>query len=443
MSSIALILKNNLKNISPGLGFILNKLPFEYRPGLSRTYRLRKHEIYEIDTINKKDFIFERMKKIVNYSYSNVKFYKDFYDEQGFSPTMLNDFDDIVKIPITNKSILNNYNLEDRSSQIRDRYLVNTGGSSGTPFCFYIQPDSIGHEWAHMHHIWKKLNYDYKDVKLVFGGRSNVKDLIDYDVVRNSFSIDLYSDYDVISNKLEFILTCHKIKFLHGYPSSIYEFALYCENSNPKLLQLLKKNLVGVFLGSEYPHLYYRETIEKVFDVRTISWYGHTERAVLAYERDRNFEYYPFLTYGYSEAIKNLEDEYDLVSTSYYNFASPLIRYNTNDLINEPKFEDGILCSFQILNGRNGEFVTDINNNKINLTALIFGRHHELFNYIKFIQVKQLSAGLLQIFFVSDMLDEESASNLFDKRNLNFKLIFKKINEPIRTVSGKINLLIK
>src|SRR5690606_29477513 len=145
----------------------------------------------------------------------------------------------------------------------------------------------------------------------------------------------------------------------------------YCQNEDPELQALLTKQLKGVFFGSEYPHFHYRETIESVFEVETVSWYGHTERAVLAYENTEKFVYEPFPTYGFAEALKMDEETYQLVATSYYNFASPLIRYNTNDVISEPLVEGGILKRFKITKGREGEYVLDHNSKKINLTGLI------------------------------------------------------------------------
>lgn len=441
--NIGIFLKNNLKSIPPNIGVFINRIPYERRPGLGKVYRKRVKEIAEIDLLDKKEFVFKRINIIVDYAYANIKFYKDYYDKLGFHPNQLKSFEDLEKIPIINKSILNQYKLEDRSFPIKDRYVVNTGGTSGSPFGFYIQSDSMGHEWAHMHTIWKKLNYKPSDLKVVFGGRSDIKDLIEYDVVRNHFAIDIYADYDKVCNKLKKILKKHTIKYLHGYPSSIYDFAVYCENNNEEIVSLLKKTLKGTFLGSEYPHKHYRDKIESVFGIKTISWYGHTERAVLAYEKKCPFEYFPFLTYGFAETIKNKNGENELISTSYYNYASPLIRYNTEDLIEHPKFDKGLLESFQILNGRSGEFVTDFNGKKINLTALIFGRHHELFNFCKFIQVKQITLGILEIYFVSNSIDEAEAAKLFDQSNLNFEISFKKIAEPFRSLSGKISLLIK
>ena len=443
--SIAIFLKNNLKSIPPSIGEIINMIPYAKRPGIGSVYRLRKKEIHDFDLFSreqKQEFIYKRMKHLVEYAYKEVLFYKEYYNQKGFHPDHLKSFEDIQLIPIVDKGILSSYDIEKRSVKINGRYIVNTGGSSGTPFSLYIQPDSMGHEWAHMHHIWGKLNFKVSDLKIVFGGRSDLKKVVEYDVVRNHFAIDIYSDYKPVAVELKKILKKHTIKYLHGYPTSIYDFAVFCEKEDYELQQLLSANLKGVFLGSEYPHEHYRNVIEKVFNVKTISWYGHTERAVLSYEKTDKFTYEPFGTYGFTEAIK-FKDEYQLVGTSYYNFATPLIRYNTNDIIADVKATDGILKSFKITKGREGEFVIDKNNKNINLTGLVFGRHHEIFNHSKFIQVKQVKAGEIEVHFVSDSISEEEAIKLFDQRNLELDVAFVKRSAPMRTTSGKVNLLIK
>lgn len=444
--NIAIFIRDNLKAIPPSIGKVINYIPYSLRPGIGETYRTRKSEIVSLKKSNAKEkqkFVFCKVKKLVDFAFHNVRFYKEYYDDCGYHPDMLKSFSDIDKIPIITKALLNSCSLEQRSYPIDGRYIVNTGGSSGTPFGFYIEPSSMGHEWAHMHTIWEKLGYKSSDLKIVFGGRSDVKDLVEYDVVRNHFAIDIYASYQEVGARLKKYIQRYKIKYLHGYPSSIYDFAVYCEKFDRELIDLLRKNLKGAFLGSEYPHRHYRETIERVFGIPTISWYGHTERAVLAYEREEQFHYEPFLSYGFAESIANKSGEFELIGTSYYNYASPLIRYNTEDIIESPKMQDGILNSFQVLKGRSGEFVIDKDGKNVNLTGLIFGRHHELFNVSKFIQVRQIEKGKIEIYFVSDSTDEESASKLFDRTNLNFDLWFKKVGEPIRSAAGKVGLLIK
>lgn len=442
---LAVFLKNNLKNIPVSIGKKINLIPYTKRPGIGTIYSSRKLDINEVSNFSvseKQKFVLNRFISLLTFSYENIKFYKEFYDKNEFHPSQIKSFDDIQKIPIITKSILNEYNIEDRSFQRPGRYIVNTGGSSGNPFGFYIEPTSMGHEWAHMHSIWEKLGYKPADLKIVFGGRSDVKECVEYDVVRNHFAVDIYADYKKIAEKLKIILKKHPVKYLHGYPSSIYDFAVFCEEHDQELRTLLSEQLIGAFLGSEYPHKHYRKKIESVFGIKTISWYGHTERAVLAYEKDKQFEYSPFLTYGFGEAIKNKDENFELISTSYYNFASPLIRYNTEDIIEEPIISNGILDCFKIIKGREGEFVVDKTGKKINLTGLIFGRHHEIFNYAKFIQVKQIREGIIEIHYVSE-ISVFDAKKYFDAENLNFDIKFVKKTEATKSISGKISLLIK
>lgn len=443
--SIALFLKNNLKNIPASIGRIINRIPYAKRPGIGSVYKLRKEEIDEFSLFapkQKKDFTLKRMKALVIYAYDNINFYKEYYDSQGYHPSDLKSFEDINKIPIVDKAILNRYDIEKRSAPVKGRYIVNTGGSSGTPFSFYIEPSSMGHEWAHMHHIWENLGFKASDLKIVFGGRSDLKKVVEYDVVRNHFAIDIYADYKLVAKELKKVLRKHTIKYLHGYPTSIYDFAIFCKDQDHELQHMLSANLKGVFLGSEYPHEHYRNAIEEIFKVETISWYGHTERAVLAYEKNEKFVYEPFGTYGFTETLK-VGDDYQLIGTSFYNFATPLIRYNTNDIISNIESEEGILKSFKVTKGREGEFIIDKNNKNINLTGLIFGRHHEIFNHSKFIQVKQVDVGKMEVHFVSDSISEEEATELFDQRNLQIDITFVKRLEPVRSPSGKVNLLIK
>src|SRR5690554_5500815 len=157
--SIAVFLKNNLKNIPASIGKQINKIPYDVRPGIGKIYTQRKQEISQIERIDQKKFVYEKVKALVDHSYNNIKFYKEYYDKNNFHPSQLMSFDDIVKIPVITKAILNEYPLEDRSFPVPGRYIVNTGGSSGTPFGFYIEPSSMGHEWAHMHTIWENLRY--------------------------------------------------------------------------------------------------------------------------------------------------------------------------------------------------------------------------------------------------------------------------------------------
>ena len=175
----------------------------------------------------------------------------------------------------------------------------------------------------------------------------------------------------------------------------------------------------------------------------SVSWYGHTERAVLAHEKDKQYIYSPFLSYGFAEAIKNQNDDFSLVATSYYNYASPLIRYDTSDLI-DPNIQDGLLVDFKISSGRNGEYVLDRYSNKIYLTALIFGRHHSIFDYVQHVQVKQNEVGKVTFYISSNHnYSYEFLIDKMDLSNVDLDFSFEIIQSPIKTAAAKVPLLIK
>ena len=445
-SKLIKVLKQNDIKMPIWLGEMISKIPYSYRPMVGSTYKQRTKELTiwdKLDVNERKQFIFKRMYNLVDYAVSEIPFYKEIYKKFGFKLQHLNSFDDINSIPVIDKSILLQFPIEERSNLNKPNFLVNTGGSSGHTLSFYVQPSSIGNEWAHIHNMWGMLGFKHSNLRLCIVGRSSVKNGVDYEFARHMLSLDMYQSFDKTAPKLKQLLKKSPCYYLHGYPSVLSEFANYCE-SDVELLNLLKNSLKGAFLSSEYPFSFYRDKIESVFGIASQSFYGHTERCVMAYETSEKFKFKPYQTYGYAEAIKNGEGKYDLVGTSYYNMASPLIRYNTQDLIEKPIWDEGILDSFSIKEGRSGQFILDKEGNKISLTGLVMGRHHDIFDYCSHIQIQQNIIGSALVLYVPKQECElENPENLFDVSNVNIDFTFKRISEPIRTVSGKINLLVK
>src|SRR5690554_4903291 len=73
----------------------------------------------------------ERLKKIVNYAYENVPFYKKKYDQAGFNPDSIKTLDDIRRIPFTVKDDLRENYPYDLSAVHSDK-LARIHASSGT-----------------------------------------------------------------------------------------------------------------------------------------------------------------------------------------------------------------------------------------------------------------------------------------------------------------------
>lgn len=422
----------------------IGQLPDKVYYLLTHSYINEKNEIKafeNLDLLHQQRFVYDNIKRNIEHAYLKIPFYRDFYDKNNFKPTDLKSFNDIKRIPIINKSILLEYPLAQRSYHMINSVKVNTGGSSGHTLDFFKDKITrLNHEKTHMDTIWEKLGYKKSDLKLVMVGANTVQDGVDFCFRTNSLRLDTYNEFSKNARKLYYLSEKYPIKYLHGYPSIVYEFAVYCEEHDQILREILRKSLKGAFLGSEYPHPHFRDKIEQVFDIETVSWYGHTEGALLAWEKDEKFRYYPFLTYGFAE----VSDEGHLLATTYYNNASPFIRYDTEDTVSEAEMRDGFLISFNLYEGRSGEYIKDSNEKKISLTALIFGRHHRLFDYCSYIQICQKFSGEAVVLYVPKEENLKfNPSPYFDSSNLHMKFTFRKLNNPVRTRSGKINLLVK
>lgn len=433
--------KKNLTSLPYFIGRPISYIPYEFRPGIAPVYRERKAEIcalQEYDSLAKQKFVVDRVRNVAIHACENIPFYRDIYKKAGFDPREIRALADISAIPVITKSILQEVPIEYRSYSGKGRSLVNTGGSSGQPLEFFIEQSSVGHEWAHMHHIWSGLGFRQHHLKVVFGGRSDLKKTAQYDSARHQINVNIYSGWSDVASALSKVYERLKPSYLHGYPSSIFDFILWLHENEHPLLGVMRESVKGIFLGSEFPSPRLREQVENLLKCKSVSWYGHTERSVLAYESDGYGTYYPFLTYGYAE-----ECDGRLICTSYYNRASPLIRYDTGDFI-EPEKEGGLLLSFKISQGREGEFIVDSQGNKVFLTALIFGRHHELFNHARHVQVYQPSPGRAKILVTPrGELNIDDAEKFFDSSNVKVEFEFVVISKPVRTAAGKVPLLVK
>jgi len=449
MSGIFPFIKKSLQEIPYPLGTALAYWRYGWRPGIGFEYSKKRRDlnVFEgADLEQQKQFIFEKIKASLAAA-AKLPFYREAWASANVRLDDIDGFEDLNKLPIISKEQLREVELSDRSRSVLGRYVANTGGTSGSPLGFYITPKLIPNEWAHMHRIWEKLGYRAHDLKLVISGRNLGTSPVAYDGLRHSLVVNIYAPFDEVCDGLRKWIVDKKLAYLHGYPSAVAEFGLQLAEFAPDLLGRLRGDLKGAFLGSEYPAPLYRQTIEDIFEVGSVSWYGHTERCVLAWERDEPYIYSPFHTYGFAEAIwDGALSSWRLVATSYGNYACPFVRYDTGDLIEPVDHEEGLLRSFRIKEGRVGDFVTDKQGHRISLTGLIFGRHHKVFEFATHVQVQQKTAGDLTVFvamregFSDSKVNNHSLRDYMDLDNLNLDIQVVSVEKPFRTSAGKVPL---
>lgn len=398
----------------------------------------------------KKEYILKKMTTLVTHAYQHIDFYRKFYKEKQFHPSFLKEFADINKIPEVKKQDFKNVSLAKRSDKKIPSAKCSSGGTSGQPFQFMLdQKTSASREWAHMEVVWKSADYYRNSLRLRFHGRDLGERKIEFSAILGEISINIWADPDDIAKELKKHLCFDFVSFIHGYPGIIYEITRRWESKSPWLIDKLSKQIKGILLSSEYPTKNHREYLESIYNAKSVSWYGHSEMAVLAYEKEKQYIYEPFVTYGFAEAT-NYPDGVHLISTGWDNLSHPFIRYDTGDLI-EPICKEGLMHAFKIKEGRASEYIIDKFGRKISLTGLIFGRHHEdikhsknLFTFADFIQISQEQVGKAIIYIITN--NENIASDvisLFKYSDIDIDFTFEVREKPFRTALGKTPLLVQ
>lgn len=389
--------------------------------------------------------VFQRLRMLLEDAVVHIPFYKAFYREHGFSPAEVNSLADWHKVPIVTKKDFQRFDLEARCRAGVGGTVCNTGGTSGAPLAFRLPRQASAVEWAHMHTLWRARGYRGSHVKLRFGGAYR-KDCaaLWYHPKHNEFIVNANSSMAEVLEAVLGLWPTHTVRWLHGYPSLIAEFAHALEAVPERRAAVFRQQLYGVLLSSEYPAPVYREPINRILTTCVVSWYGHSEMAVLAGETAQGI-YQSLPTYGYAEAVaQDGERASRLVCSSLHNRVHPFIRYDTGDLI-EPMTQVGTSLAFKIAEGRVGDFIEDRARRRLALTSIIFGRHHPAFDDLLHLQIRQEAAGRISLLVVprDACAAADTFRSGFDFSGLDLDWDVLLIPAPVRTPAGKIKLKVE
>lgn len=307
-----------------------------------------------------------RLKLLITHSYETVPFYTKKYKALGIVPSDIKSLDDLSILPIITKEELRSNKLDHFSigTPPKSYYVSFSSGSTGEPFEYRISKPALSFTKAAAIRawIWNGYNLGDKYIKISMHPRKSIIKRIQ-DIMNRSLllaSNDLSPD--VFRVFLDEIMRFDPI-ILRGYPVPVLFLAnlikeQQCEFKKGSLLAI---NTTGSTLFDDT-----RETIESAFSVNIFDSYSC--------EAGANFtqcplcgSYHPGEEYAISEFVADSYTEYDSdralrhITTDLYNFASPFIRYDTQDYI--VPYEDGqVQCSrpfksIQKIKGRDGDIL--------------------------------------------------------------------------------------
>lgn len=281
------------------------------------------------------------LKNLLDYSTSNIEYYRRIFDLYAIDTNKITNIDDIRNIPVLEKENIRNNVIDLIDKNIKTGQLVklNTSGTTGKSLAIYVDLDSRRKAYAYFtrYHSWAGLTNSRNNVTL--GGRAIVpqeqksKIFWRYNAAMNNH---LFSTYHMSDENLPYYV--EKIikirpKFIEAYPSAIYVLAKYMENNG-----ITGINPRAVLTSGETLFDYQRKIVERVFKCKVFDQYGCTEQALFVSQCEKG-TYHVHPEYG---IVELLDDDNlpivvagqpgKVVCTSFMNKAMPLIRYNLGDI---------------------------------------------------------------------------------------------------------------
>lgn len=343
-----------------------------------------------------------RVREVVAHAYTTTKGYREIYDAAGLKPQDIRGVDDLRHLPFVTKEILRD-RLEDFSSSAVStsrRLYRTTGGSTGIPFGFYLTEDNIGRELAFLHLAWRRAGWDPSETSALLRGAfiGTEKGFWEYDSFLRELRLSSYYLSESTYSAYKALILKKGPAVLQAYPSAAHLLSdLVLQNGDAGIFPFRR-----LFLGSENLYDWQREIISRAFPGATIySWYGHAEQVLFApaCEHSSYLHLDPF--YGAAQILTAEGEEAgaggtgELVGTSFWNVATPFIRYRTMDIARRGPdrcAKCGRACQLlEQIEGRLQEFIVTGSGRFISMTAI--NMHSNIFDHVRQFQFHQQEKG--------------------------------------------------
>lgn len=302
---------------------------------LERTQFLSPEEI--------RDLQFRRLGKLLRASYEFCPFYKKRWDEHGFHPDQIKTLDDTHLIPMVSKRDVQLHADEMiRTDKTKADLVRNmTGGSTGEPVVFYMDPERVTTRAASTirHDRWAGI--DVCTLKGALWGHPRESRSIGK-TAWNAFTerwiyrwviLDTSSLDESKMRKFVDTLNRERPRSFITYANSMYLFARFMESRGLKL----GYTPVSIVSTAEVLEESRRETIERVLGCPVFNRYGSRETSVIASECDRHDGMHVNAEALLVETVKDGKQVApgelgEVVITDLLNYGMPLIRYRIRDV---------------------------------------------------------------------------------------------------------------
>ena len=281
----------------------------------------------------------KKVQDIVVYAYANVPFYRDLYDKHNIDISAIKTTEDLVKLPLVDKSALTSGmgGLSTEQAAVSDEKLfIKTSGSTGMPMSFMCDREQLNRRWAAWMRLleWTGWQWGNKEIRFWFEFASTVKnpekEAFDAYLSNRHFhefdkldEEELKSFCELIKDKEPYVIT--------GYWEAIEAVAKYAYKNNIFL------NCPAIIPTAQIVSETGRKIAEKVFGGKVYDKYASAEFSGIGYQCEQQNLYHVHAENLLVEVLKDgkrLSNGIgEAVVTDFSNRSTPLIRYRIGDVI--------------------------------------------------------------------------------------------------------------
>ena len=281
----------------------------------------------------------EKLRVLIEHAYKNVPYYTKLFDTLRLKPSDVKDKEDLDKLPLLRKEDIrkNISAFVAKNIPRKDLKPMMSSGTTGQPIKLFKNKNRSAWRAAARRRTQKVHGFERGDkIVTIYGYSFPRKHFFQgafLKMIRNEW---VPYGYDFGEEKIgAFVKELNKYKpdFIRAWPSSIYPLAEYAGNYK---INLGTKN---IWLHGEVLFEFQRRLIEENLDCKIFDVFGLRESSIYSFECPKHAGYHLDVEDGIIEIINRVGEHVPsgelgaTVFTDFTNFATPLIRYVSEDIV--------------------------------------------------------------------------------------------------------------
>ena len=299
---------------------------------------LEKSQWVSLDKLKKIQM--DRLNKMLKHAYAKVPYYRNLFNSLELMPDQIKTIEDLKKLPTIDKNIVRKHSQQFIPTNMDKHKLipVSTGGTTGTPLTIYMTKDAMQHlfAWseARIKH-WAGVKSGDKLASFLHGGDVLVpinQKKSPFWRWNRAYNQLLFSVFHMSESNLKHYVekfNRFRPQIVQGYVTAVHILAKYIlahqlEVFTPK----------SILLSSETLFEHQKRDIEAAFHSKVYNGYSGAECIAFITEcEEARLHISPEYGLVEFEKLRDGDDRYEIIGTNLFNFAMPLIRYRTRDVV--------------------------------------------------------------------------------------------------------------